>query len=344
MSFQDVLGHSKEISILKRAISSGRVPHCYLFAGPEGVGKRLTARAFAKALNCETPAGGINSVEDRVDSCGVCTSCRQIDEGSHLNLVRVEPVLGVLRIDQVRELQNALKYRVESGQRVAIVDGADKLMKGAANAMLKTLEEPPANSIIILITSRPAELLPTILSRCQRVNFRPLPEETVLNVLINTFGEGELATEEAATIARFSGGSLARALEVVRGGEQARRKGFLERFLRLTPGDGDAILGAARDLSKEEDIEEALEFLKTWYRDQVVFNEGAEGLIVTSGVTGGVMGQAGDIGGQGFERLIRSFELVEEARRNITPPRRANKQLTMEVLFFELLGAAAPVT
>jgi DNA polymerase-3 subunit delta' len=330
MRFQDVLGHSKEINILKRAISSGRVAHSYLFAGPDGVGKRLVARAFARAINCETPVGGPDS--GKLDSCGLCTSCRGMDEGSSLNLVTVKSVGGVLKIDQVRELQNAIKYRVQSGRRVAIIDEADKLIKAAANAFLKTLEEPPAGSIIILITSRPAELLPTIVSRCQRINFRPLPEETVSNVLIERFGSEGLSTEEASTVARLSGGSLAGAIEVVKSGEQARRKQFLERFLRLTLGDGNEILDAARELSKEEDVLGTLEFLKIWYRDQVVLNEGAERLMVTGGLTRRVSKN------QGFERLVRSFELVEEARCNITPPRRANKQLTMEDLFLRLVG------
>jgi DNA polymerase-3 subunit delta' len=332
MRFQDVLGHSKEINILKRAISSGRVAHSYLFAGPDGVGKRFTARAFVRAINCETPVGGPDS--GKLDSCGLCSSCMGIEEGSSLNLVTVEPVGGVLKIDQVRGLQNAIKYRVQSGRRVAIIDEADKLIKAAANAFLKTLEEPPAGSIIILITSRPAELLPTIVSRCQRINFRPLPEETVSNVLVERLGGDGLSTEEAKTVARFSGGSFVRALEVVKSGEQARRKQFLGRFLRLSPGDGNEILDAARELSKEEDVLGTLEFLKTWYRDQVVLREGAERLMVT----GGIKGHA--VKDRGFERLARSFELVEEARRNITPPRHANKQLTIEDLFLRLVGTA----
>jgi DNA polymerase-3 subunit delta' len=348
MSFKNILGHSKEISILKRAISSGRVAHSYLFAGPDGVGKGLAARALAKALNCESPVGGAtvghsvgpSAGDDKVDSCGVCTSCKTMDEGFHLNLVKVEPVEGLLKIDQIRDLQNALKYRVASGRRVAIVGGADRLIKAAANAFLKTLEEPPADSIIILVTSRPAELLPTILSRCQRINFRPLPEEVVSRVLIKRLGGKDLSSEDAAMIARFAGGSLSRALEAARSGEQARRREFLERFLRLTPARRDAILDAAWDLSKDEDLEGILEFLKTWYRDLAVFNEGAGGLMVT----GEASGQQVTLDDRGPGRLVRSFELIEEARRNITPPRNANKRLTMEVLLLRLVGTTAPLT
>jgi DNA polymerase-3 subunit delta' len=132
MSFRDILGHSKQINILKRAITGSRVAHSYLFAGPEGVGKMLVARAFAKALNCENPPGcgeegGDKGGDEGVDSCGACASCRAMEDGFHINLVKVEPVDGVVKIDQVRDLQNAMKYRVTEGRRVAIVDGADKL-------------------------------------------------------------------------------------------------------------------------------------------------------------------------------------------------------------------------
>jgi DNA polymerase III delta prime subunit len=121
MSFRDILGHSKQINILKRAITGSRVAHSYLFAGPEGVGKMLVARAFAKALNCETPHVGGEGVDEGVDSCGACASCRAMEDGFHINLVKVEPVDGVVKIDQVRDLQNAMKYRVTEGRRVAIV-------------------------------------------------------------------------------------------------------------------------------------------------------------------------------------------------------------------------------
>jgi DNA polymerase-3 subunit delta' len=345
MSFRDILGHSKQINILKRAITGSRVAHSYLFAGPEGVGKMLVARAFAKALNCENPPGygeegGDKGGDEGVDSCGACASCRAMEDGFHINLVKVEPVDGVVKIDQVRDLQNAMKYRVTEGRRVAIVDGADKLIKAASNAFLKTLEEPPAGSMIILLTSHPAELLPTVVSRCQRIDFGPLPEEIIRRVLVEKLADDGLGEEDAQAFARVSGGSLARALKAVKSGEQAKKVEFLERFLSLSPGKNDEILDVAREVSKDPDVEGTLEFLKTFYRDLVVFNEGSEGLVVA----GNTAQKATNIGYRGFARLVRSFELIEEAHRNITPPRYANKQLTMEVLFLGLVDLSAPVT
>lgn len=348
MSFREILGHSKQISILKKAIQSGRVAHSYLFAGPEGVGKRLVARALAKALNCENPKRD----DGEPDSCGACPACERMEDGFHINLVKVEPVDGVLKIDQVRELQNALKYRVTAGMRVAIVEGADKLMKGAANAFLKTLEEPTVGSIIILITSHPAELLPTVVSRCQRINFGPLDEEYVKRVLLEKLAEEGVSEEDATAFARVSGGSISGALKAAREGEREKREEFIERFLGLTPGDKYEILAMASEVAKDKDVSGTLEFLKTFYRDLVVFNEGgqeAEGGRGAEGGQGGgglivageAAGRARDMGYRGFDRLVRSFELIEEARRSITPPRYANKQLTMEVLFLGLVGLSA---
>lgn len=336
MSFKDISGNTKAIGILKNSLKSGRVAHSLLFAGPEGVGKRLTSLAFAKALNCVNA-----SATSFDDSCGHCPDCARIDSGTHPNIIFIQPLdkdgeataAGIIRIESIREAQGALKYRVERGKKVIIVDGAEKMQVGAANAFLKTLEEPPADSIIILISSNASELLPTILSRCQRINFRPLEADSVADCLVKEKG---VTPEEAATIARLAGGSVSRAIRFTAEGVYDKRKDVIERIASLGPGDTYGALKLAEDLSKRDDIEEVLEFMKTWYRDRAVYGAGNPELAVNADLTGYLENYIGsDISG-----IIEAVSMIERARRDIMPPRYANKQLTMEVLLLGLTGRA----
>lgn len=335
MGFNDIIGHEREIGILKGLIESGRVPHAFLFAGPDGIGKKLVAGAFAAALNCASPGGG---------ACGLCRDCAAIEGGSHPNVIVVWPLdkpvekggerdpLGLIRIDQIREVQSVLKYRAERGAKVVIVEGADRFMPAAANAFLKTLEEPPGGSVIILVSSRPADLLPTVVSRCRRLNFRPLPEDAVRAFLIEKKG---VAPAEAGAVARLSGGSISKAAGYMEGGWLQKRREVVERLLAFGPDDADEALRFAEELSKRDDLDETLDFLKSWYRDRIVVFEGAPHLIANTDM----QRRMKDDRVEDFNLLCSSFWAIEEARRNIAPPRYGNRQLTMEALVLKLSGA-----
>ena len=333
--FQGILGHAREIGILKGSISSKRVAHALLFAGPEGIGKRLVARAFAKALNCVLPR-----LDEDVDSCGACRDCLAFDSGTHPNLREVWPVdkdgerdpLGLIRIDQVREIQGTLRFKAESGMKVVIVEGADRLMPAAANAFLKTLEEPPPDSVIILVTLKPSDLLPTVLSRCQRISFGPLPEDAVRAFLIENKG---ISPAEAGAVARLSEGSISRASVYIEEGAHQKRREVIERLSTLGPADSDEALKFAEELSKRDDLDDMLEFLKSWYRDRIVAFEGAPHLIANTDMQRNMK----DSGVEDFNRLCSSFWAIEEAKKSIAPPRYGNKQLTLEVLLLKLSGA-----
>ncbi len=331
MSFENILGHSKEISILKKAILGGKVAHSYLFSGPDGVGKKLAAFELSRALNCVNFNG---------DSCGRCANCELMERRVHPNLLLVYPTdkdgaedaNGLIRIDRVREIQNTLKFKAD-GKKVVIVDRADRMQPAAANAFLKTLEEPPADSVIILVSSHATELLPTILSRCQKINFRPLSEDLIAGFLTGRKG---LSGDQAATVARLSLGSVSEAVKYSTGWTDEKRKEFLERLIRLSPGDTDLALKFAEDLSKSDDLDEILELIKVWYRDKAIFMEGAGHLAVNAGMAARL--ENGKT--SSFRELWDSFSMVEAARRDIMPPRYANKQLTMEALLLRLIENA----
>ncbi len=332
MPFKDILGHTREIEIIKGAILNKRVAHAYLFSGPEGIGKKKTALALAAALNCHSP-------QDDGDSCGSCPDCQRMERGNHANLVQVWPAdkegnrddeAGLIRVNQIREIQNAVKYRVEGGARVVIVDSAERFMAQAANAFLKTLEEPPAGSMIILITSRSSELLPTVLSRCQRVNFRPLPSAALRSFLVDEKG---LPAEEAQLVTKAAGGSISAALRYLEAGADEKRKEVLMRLLAIAPGDADEAIKLAEELSKRDDIDTVLEFIKGWYRDMAVYMEGAKELVVNSDFA-----DRFEVNDREYKELWNCFSMVEEAKRSIMPPRYANKQLTLEALFLSIAG------
>lgn len=331
MKFSAILGHAREIEILKNAASGNKVAHAYLFAGPDGIGKKLVAKAFAAALNC--PAGG-------AEACGICPDCTMMAASTHPNLLELYPTdkdgekdsQGLIRIDQIREVQMGLRLKSESGMKAVIVDGADRLVPAAANAFLKTLEEPPAGSVIILVSSKASDLLPTIISRCQRINFRPIPDEEVKGFLVEKKG---LNPNEAGALSRLSGGSLSKAAAFIEDGSLQKRREIIERISAIGPADTAEALKFAEELSKTDELDAVLEFIKGWYRDRIVAMEGAPHLIA-----GSLMERhRKDEGIEEFNRLCSAFWAVEEARQAIAPPRYANKQLTLEVLILKVSGA-----
>ena len=161
MTFSRIIGHDRQKSILQRALSGGRLAHAYLFAGPEGVGKRLMALAVARALFCMTGNG-----------CGECAACRKLEHSNHPDLHVLEPDGASIKIEQVRAIQRDLSLRPGEGSRkICLIEAAETTTTGAANALLKTLEEPRGDTLLILLTSQPQRLLETIRSRCQPLHF-----------------------------------------------------------------------------------------------------------------------------------------------------------------------------
>jgi DNA polymerase III subunit delta' len=172
VSWERVRGHERLAAAFAQVVRRGRLAHAYLFTGPRGVGKRLFAGELARALLCEQPPG------DHLEACGQCASCTLVDAGTHPDCFaagRPEDSLEV-PIDEVRELCRHFSLKSARGRgKVALLDDADDLNDAAANCFLKTLEEPPPRSVLLLIGTSPDRQLPTIVSRCQIVRFAPLP-------------------------------------------------------------------------------------------------------------------------------------------------------------------------
>ncbi|MCL4813670.1 MAG: AAA family ATPase [Vicinamibacteraceae bacterium] len=224
MPFRDIVGHAPVLALVSRAIARGTLPPSLLLVGPDGVGKRTTAVAVAQALNCETPIRDValpHGHRAEIDACGTCGACRRIargeerlraGEGAALDTFRVlaPDEKGSIKVDPVRDLVAAAGFRPLDGQRrVIVIDGAEALETGAQNALLKTLEEPPPGTVLLLIAARVDALLATVRSRCPELRFAPLAEREVAGLLAARCG---LDPAEANAAAGVSGGSLTVAL------------------------------------------------------------------------------------------------------------------------------------
>jgi len=285
MSLSEIIGQEKAIRTLSGVLERERLASSYIFSGETGIGKKLTAVNFAKALNClkdrntlsvmsngplppppPLTKGGIKAGLDSslinhyaltVDACDKCESCLKINSGSHPDLLLVSSEDRQIKIDEIRLVDDALSFRpFEGRKKVVIVDDADTMNIAAANAFLKTLEEPPEDSVIILIASRPDRLPATIRSRCSRVNFFTLSLEACKQVL-----SGKVPDEELEALARLSMGKPGLALS-------SDLKEEITWFSNLLK----AMLNAEKDSwASREEMDRWFEYILTLIRDATVF-------------------------------------------------------------------------
>ena len=201
-TFDEVIGQSHIITTLKNAIEKNRVAHAYLFSGPRGSGKTTTARLLAKALNCEKgPA---------INPCNKCISCTEINAGRSLDIIEIDAASN-RGIDDVRALREGVKFSPQYGKyKVYIIDEVHMLTPEAFNALLKTLEEPPAHVKFVFATTAVHKVLPTILSRCQRFDFKRIPQKDIISKLEKIIKTEKIKAEEGAliAIARTASGSM----------------------------------------------------------------------------------------------------------------------------------------
>lgn len=258
-----ILGQEAAIRQLELALERGRLHHAYLFTGPEGVGKRTTARALAAALNCRETNPG-----DR--PCGRCPSCLRARAGNHPGIRQIEPEKDAVRLHQVRQIQEELRFAPLAGERRAvIIAGADKLTLEAANALLKILEEPPAATIFIMVATDTTLIPATVSSRCCTVNFRPLPVHVVAELLAPE-------AENPLLMAALSGGSIRRARELVHAAEGllAMREKVIGLWEKAGSGQPYTLEG------EEGSLVELLDWLILWLRDLLVWRYGGPAKLV----------------------------------------------------------------
>ncbi len=243
MSFNSFVGNKLAISILRRALEAKRVASAYLFHGPDGVGKSLAALNFAKALLCQ---------KGKSDFCDACSSCRRVDSENHPDVHWYKPTgkSRLVKIDQIRKnlIPQAGLKPFESDWKIFIIVEADRMNDEAQNAVLKTLEEPPGESVLILVTSNPSALLPTIVSRCQPIPFLPIPKDELESAIVEKWGVGK---EEAHLVASLSCGSLGFARRLLDRENLSRRKTFLNLLADIPRRSFHEIRAAAQAVEEE---------------------------------------------------------------------------------------------
>jgi len=269
MAFARILGHERLRGLLARAIGHHRLPPALLFSGPSGVGKKTLALAVGRALLCEVDDG---------DACDACAACSRAARGLHPDAILIEADGASIKIEQVRDVVREIAGRpFESRARAVVFDEAHLLTEQAQNALLKSLEEPPATSHVFLVTASPQALLPTIRSRCQTLRFSPLPQSRLETHLRERIG---LSADEARLRAALSGGSLGAALAFESEAWRDLRVELLEMLEKLDRGGGalGRMEGADR-LAEMDDPVLALTALRSLLRDVAALRAGSPALL-----------------------------------------------------------------
>jgi DNA polymerase III subunit delta' len=320
MTFDQILGHARQKEILRRAIRSQRLAHAYLFEGPEGIGKQLVALALTRAVVCSEGTG-----------CGSCVACRKVDHHNHPDLHLLEPDGASIKIEQIRALQKELSYRpLEAAKKICIIDAAERMNPAAGNALLKTLEEPSGEALIILLSSHPERVLPTIRSRSQRLPFQRLAQDLIKTVLVRQPGLDEI---HAHILASLSEGSFKIALGKDHDLYLKQRKEIIRGISLLSLDNIVPIFELAQKLSdNKEQLQDILEILQIFYRDLLTYKHyaGEEQLVNIDLIE--EIRRAAQCHDQ--RTLLNKLEALAQTRRLLE--RNINRQLAVENLLLDL--------
>lgn len=325
MGFTDIIGHQRQLELLRLAMSNGRLHHAYLFLGPDGVGKRTVAVGLAQAIHC---------VEADQDFCGRCVNCTRITDGNHPDVRLIEPAPDKkeISIQQIRELQRELSYRSFSGKpKIVIIDRAILLNLSAQNALLKTLEEPPLDALIILIAPNAGGLLPTLRSRCLRLSFAPLASAQVTAFLQARLG---MNSDEAGFVAAMSTGSIGAAASFDTDELVEKRRIWSAMLTSLKVGKYHAAIIAAEALAGNRD--EALKFLKwaeSWYHDLLIYSVTQKrDLMVNVDMLSQIENQTRE---SGMDQMLSAISQSDIAAAGIG--RNLNRRMVLEQFLFDVV-------
>ena len=304
-NFKSVIGHEQIIQHMSTALKNKKISHAYIFEGPNGCGKNMLAKAFSKALECEAGYG---------DSCNMCRSCHQMDTGNQPDvkwLTHEKP--ATISVDDVRTQINAdMGIKPYSSKyKIYIVDEAEKMNEQAQNALLKTIEEPPAYGIIILLTTNADTFLQTILSRCVRLDFRPLRDTLVTQYLQEKY---DLTDYECRFATAFAQGKIGRAVTIATSKEFAQLKEEVMHVIRYAKEMTTAeIMAEVKNIANYKlTIDDYLDLMAMWYRDVLVFKSTKDSnALIFKDEMSLLAEQAKNCSYEGLEDILKSIDKVK---------------------------------
>lgn len=253
--WSSIIGQKDAVEQIMGSLRSGEGSHAWLFVGPRGVGKWTTAKVMASALNCED------------QGCGLCLSCNKVSREIHPDVLLIEPEGNFIVLEQVRQIQQATSLKNFEGKtKVVIVDEVNRFTQEAANSLLKTLEEPPSDTVFILITSNLEAVLPTIISRCRQIQFKSIPSQEMVSFLIDRYN---LSYDQAVLSTKLSGGILGTAISFATSAtKKERRKLVLKVAQDLDRHDVAGLTFVAEDLVRE--VKRPLDELREKHKKEFV--------------------------------------------------------------------------
>ena len=328
MVLDDIVGQKNIVRDIKNSLMNGRIAHAYLFCGPDGVGKSIAASTLAMTLNCRAKG---------LDPCGKCPSCIRAQGGNHPDIIHFgaknrSGSKQSISVDDIRDLQADMQKKpYENGVKVYIIHDAEKMTEQAQNALLKVLEEPPENTVIILLTYNMYSILNTIISRCRVMKFTRAPEKDIEAYLVNKLGA---ASKEARYIAALSDGILKNALDFISNDDlKNTRNEIIELSKNIRSGDKlDALSSVEYFVSNKDKIDRILDIMLSFYRDIMIFKEcGDKKLLINLDKEEIIRDECSKYTVSSLYNIIKS---IKEASRNIKL--NINYQLAIEGMLLNI--------
>jgi DNA polymerase-3 subunit delta' len=323
MGFHEIIGQEKMTQQLQSAILHQRVAHAYIFDGPEGIGKGLTALAFAKALMCK---------EGKGTACNLCSSCVKFQHDNHPDFQMIEPEGASIKNKQIEDFQQDILIKpYESNKKVYIMKDAHQMTVSAQNRLLKTLEEPPTYAVIIFITTSGNSFLPTIRSRCQMFKFNRVGQACIEEFLIKKY---DMTQADARVYSAFSDGIIGKAIKLKESEAfNILREETIDVIDAVLEKEPLRVFGLVDFFDKhKENIEEVLDFILVWFRDILILKETkTDTFLINLDKKNDLQKHLNRIG---YEKISHIIGIIEKTKRDIKA--NVNFQLAIEILLLNI--------
>lgn len=306
--FKDVIGHEKIIEHMQAAILRGKVSHAYILNGEAGSGKKMLADIFAETLQCE---------EKGLEPCGKCKSCLQAASDNHPDIIKVTHEKAGISVDDIRtQVNNTIDIMPYSSKyKIYIIPDADKMTEQAQNALLKTIEEPPAYAVILLLVSNSGKLLSTILSRCISLNLKPVPADAITEYLMKNY---QIPDYNAEVSAKFSQGNVGKAIRYAASEEFTEAKDKVLHLLKYVDNmPVYELLQGIKELGEHKlEIYDYIDLMMLWYRDVLLYKvTGNPNTLLFREELSSIKKQAEQCGYEGIEQIIKAMDKAKERLR-----------------------------